>query len=95
MAWPEGIEPFTGRLKVSVWLHFARRGKADIDNRIKSLLDAMSPNKDLDFKGAWLNDSQIDELHVFRGHPKPPLGRCVVFVEALEENESGEATDDE
>jgi crossover junction endodeoxyribonuclease RusA len=42
-------------------LHFKDRRKSDIDNRIKSLLDALVQ------AGLFNDDSQVDELHVYRG----------------------------
>jgi crossover junction endodeoxyribonuclease RusA len=49
------------RLSLTVTLHFKDRRKSDIDNRIKSLLDALMQ------AGLFDDDSQIDELHVYRG----------------------------
>ena len=49
------------RLSLTVTLHFKDRRKSDIDNRIKSLLDALVQ------AGLFDDDSQVDELHVYRG----------------------------
>jgi len=49
------------RLSLTTTLHFKDRRKSDIDNRIKSLLDALVQS------GLFDDDSQIDELHVYRG----------------------------
>ena len=49
------------RLSLTAILHFKDRRKSDIDNRIKSLLDALVQ------AGLFDDDSQIDELHIFRG----------------------------
>ena len=69
----EGItgEPLTGRLAVRVIVYPPDRRKRDLDNVLKSL-DALSQeiNKKTGkvvFPGVWLDDSQIDILHVERG----------------------------
>jgi len=49
------------RLSFITTLHFKDRRKSDIDNRIKSLLDALVQ------AGLFNDDSQVDELHVYRG----------------------------
>ena len=49
------------RLSLTATLYFKDRRKSDIDNRIKSLLDALVQ------AGLFDDDSQIDELHVYRG----------------------------
>jgi len=49
------------RLSLSVTLHFKDRRISDISNRIKALEDALVQ------AGLMNDDSQIDELHVFRG----------------------------
>jgi len=49
------------RLSLTVTLCFKDKRRADIDNRIKSLLDALMQ------AGLFNDDSQIDELHVYRG----------------------------
>lgn len=51
---------FDGRLRVNIQLYPPDRRVIDIDNRLKSLLDAMQN------AGLYGNDSQIDELHVMR-----------------------------
>lgn len=45
----------------------------DLDNRLKSLLDA------LEYAELFENDSQIDDLRVVRGH-KVKGGRCDVLI---------------
>ena len=49
------------RLSLTATLYFKDRRKSDIDNRIKSLLDALVQ------AGLFDDDSQVDELHVYRG----------------------------
>ena len=55
-----GIEPLEGRLAMHVSLFPPDRRKRDIDNVLKSLLDAC------EHAGCYASDSQIDELHVVR-----------------------------
>ena len=67
----EGItgEPLTGRLAVRVIVYPPDRRRRDLDNVCKACLDALSPEKGKvrGFPGVWLDDSQIDILHVERG----------------------------
>ena len=55
-----GIQALEGRLAVHVALYPPDRRKRDIDNVLKSLLDAC------EHAGCYENDSQIDELHIIR-----------------------------
>ena len=54
------IQALEGRLAVHVALYPPDRRKRDIDNVLKSLLDAC------EHAGCYENDSQIDELHIIR-----------------------------
>lgn len=69
--------PMRGRLCMTIMFYAATRRKYDIDNRIKSLQDALAK------AGAFEDDNQIDELHVYRGPLDPPHGRCEVTIEPL------------
>ncbi len=62
-------EPLTGRLAVRVIVYPPDRRRRDLDNVCKACLDALSPEKGKvrGFPGVWLDDSQIDILHVERG----------------------------
>jgi crossover junction endodeoxyribonuclease RusA len=51
----------TGPLEVSVWVFPPTRGKHDLDNILKALLDAM------EHAGVYENDSQVSRLVVERG----------------------------
>lgn len=55
------VSPIPGPLAVDIELFPPDRRRRDIDNAIKSLLDAMQHG------GADIDDSQIDDLHVRRG----------------------------
>lgn len=52
---------FRGRLDMIVTLHPPDRRRRDIDNSMKSLLDALA------YAGVYEDDSQIDHLDVTRG----------------------------
>ena len=55
-----GVDALEGRLCVHVNLYPPDKRKRDIDNSMKSLLDACEHAK------CYENDSQIDELHIIR-----------------------------
>lgn len=65
-----------GRLAVHIELIAPTRRKFDIDNRIKSALDALM------HAGVFIDDEQIDELRVKRLHVEAP-GACDVTVTEL------------
>lgn len=71
------VKRIDGRLKLSVTLHFRDKRKSDLDNRIKSLQDALQKT------GVFEDDSQIDELHVVRGEVIKG-GLCLVKLEVIE-----------
>jgi crossover junction endodeoxyribonuclease RusA len=54
------VAPLVGRLAVEILLFPPDRRRRDVDNAIKSTLDSLQHG------GAYLDDSQIDELHVLR-----------------------------
>ena len=56
-----GTRPLEGRLAVEVTLFPPDRRRRDVDNAMKAALDSLA------HAGAYLDDSQIDELHVRRG----------------------------
>ncbi len=68
-----------GRLSVTVVASPPDRRARDLDNILKSLLDA------LEHAGLYRSDSQIDRLLVVRGTPSPPLGSVSVRVAQLQE----------
>ena len=75
--WPP--DPLTGRIRLLVEVHMARNGRSDISNRIKALEDALTE------AGAWIDDSQVDDLRVIRGDVMPPTGAMDVIIESIGE----------
>ena len=55
-----GYRTIEGRVSLFVAIYPADRRKQDIDNRAKALQDALTN------AGVWLDDEQIDELHLVR-----------------------------
>jgi crossover junction endodeoxyribonuclease RusA len=55
-----GNPKLNGRVALFVAIHPADRRSQDLDNRAKSLQDALT------HAGVWLDDEQIDDLHLVR-----------------------------
>ena len=53
--------PIDQRLFVELTMHVPDKRKRDLDNYLKSLFDALTQ------AGFWADDSQIDQLHIYRG----------------------------
>lgn len=70
------VKPLTGRLGVSIELYRKDRRAYDVDNYVKSVLDALAG---LLFE----NDSQVDWIQVKRREVTPP-GFCEVIVSELD-----------
>jgi len=81
-----GVPAFTGPVEVKVELYPPDRRKRDVDNALKSLLDALEKG------GAYRNDSQIVTL-VARKRPPVKGGRAIVRIEPAGRSlgEGGEA----
>lgn len=58
-----GVTPLVGPLAVEIYVHPPDRRRRDVDNVLKSLLDA------LEHGGAYHNDSQITQLTIEKGDP--------------------------
>lgn len=64
-----------GRLRVSIEVQMPDKRRRDLDNLPKAILDSLT------HAGVWLDDSQIDDLRVWRSHLMG--GRIVVTIEEL------------
>lgn len=72
-------KPMEGRLRMTVEVCYRDRRAIDLDNRVKPLQDA------LEMAGAYLNDSQIDDLWVVRGPVSGPDGFVDVMIEDMDQ----------
>lgn len=73
----EGLpQNLQGRLAVTIWACPPDRRSRDLDNHLKSLLDAM------EHAGVYENDSQIDSLSIHRVGVEQD-GRMIVRIEEL------------
>ena len=79
-----GIEPLEGDLALTVHLYPPDRRRRDVDNTLKSFMDALV------HAGAMRDDSQVKILHVEMLEPYP--GGKLFFV--LEEKEEYERRQD-
>lgn len=68
-----GFSALEGRLAVHIALFPPDRRKRDVDNVLKSLLDAC------EHAGCYENDSQIDELHITR-RELVKGGACTIII---------------
>lgn len=68
-----GIQTLEGRLSVHVALFPPDRRARDVDNVLKPLLDAC------EHAGCFVNDNQIDELHIIRQEIRKG-GACTVVI---------------
>jgi crossover junction endodeoxyribonuclease RusA len=67
------IKTMYGRLAVHVALFPPDRRKRDVDNILKPLLDAC------EHAGCFVDDNQIDELHIIRQEVKKG-GACTILI---------------
>ena len=67
------VEALDGRLAVHVALFPPDHRKRDVDNILKPLLDAC------EHAGCFINDSQIDELHIIRQEVRKG-GACTIII---------------
>lgn len=68
--------PLEGRLSVHIELFPPDRRKRDLDNVLKSLLDAC------EHANCYENDSQIDEIHIVRKEVVKD-GACIIAIVEL------------
>jgi crossover junction endodeoxyribonuclease RusA len=64
-----------GRLSVMIYCYAPDTRRYDVANREKIVCDALTAC------GVWADDSQIDELHIYRRAPKPHGAVCVCIQE--------------
>nr|BDD45928.1 crossover junction endodeoxyribonuclease rusA [Pseudomonadaceae bacterium] len=76
-----GVEPLAGPLEIGIRVHPPDRRRRDVDNVLKSLLDA------LEHGGAYHDDSQIADL---RARMLAPVagGKVVVRLQRIEEKDA-------
>lgn len=67
-------KPSEKRIAVEVTYYPARKGDSDIDNRSKLVMDALQEARVI------VDDSQIDEIHNYRGKEIIPGGRVDLIV---------------
>lgn len=67
------VQAMEGRLTVHVALYPPDKRKRDIDNVLKSLLDAC------EHAGCFENDNQIDELYIIRQEVRKG-GKCTIAI---------------
>ena len=72
-----GHPTMEGRLAMFATIHPRSKGRTDLDNRMKALADALT------HAGVWLDDEQLDEVHLIRGEVIKG-GRVVVVVTEME-----------
>jgi crossover junction endodeoxyribonuclease RusA len=68
-------QPLKDRLRVDIEARMPDKRRRDIDNPIKALLDSLT------HAGVWLDDSQIDDLRVWRSAER--TGEVVVRIEVI------------
>lgn len=79
-----GVYPLKGKLAVLITVFFPDRIKRDLDNLLKSTLDA------LEHAGVFVNDSQIKDLRIVASNEIKYGGGCVIEVEEKEYSDGHE-----
>ncbi len=74
------LRRITGRVALRVEVFPPDHRVRDLDNVLKSILDALT------YAGLWLDDSQVDDLHVVRRHIKTPAA-CLIRVQEIVQRE--------
>lgn len=68
-------QPLKERLRVDIEARMPDRRRRDVDNVPKAVLDALS------HAGVWMDDSQIDDLRVWRSSQM--TGEVIVTIEVI------------
>lgn len=77
------IETLTGRIKLSVEVHFKDHRRRDLDNIVKGLQDVLTESK------IFIDDCQIDELFVKRAEiDKDKKGYVIVLIDEIEKGKN-------
>lgn len=82
-----GPPPILGRVGVSIVAFMPDRRRRDLDNLLKAIQDSLG------HAGVYKDDSQIDDLHIVRGHVIPG-GKLHVSITVLEKPLSMEKTNE-
>lgn len=73
-----GVPQFgDSRVAVTMTFHCATRRRYDCSNLVKEIEDSLTR------AGAWEDDSQVDELHIYRGNVAPHDGHVIVKIERI------------
>jgi crossover junction endodeoxyribonuclease RusA len=75
-----GFKPMRGPLAVTIDVFPPDRRRRDIDNITKALLDALQHG------GAYIDDSQIVELHIRKQTVEAPDGKVLVTIQPVEDH---------
>lgn len=65
------------RVQMQLWITFPDKRQCDLDNRIKAVLDSCTK------AGVWTDDSQVDELHIYRCKPDKEHAGAKVMISAI------------
>jgi crossover junction endodeoxyribonuclease RusA len=78
------VRPLAGKLAIQVEVHPPDRRRRDLDNVLKALLDA------LEHGGAYTDDAQIVEIHIWKCAAAAPYGKVRVMLRQVgsEQNEN-------
>ena len=73
--------PIADRVGITIMASPPDRIRRDLDNLLKGLLDALT------HAGIWLDDSQVDDLHITRCAPSKP-GNVIILIRSLSQEEA-------
>jgi len=73
-----GNKPMAGRLKADIAVYLPDRRRRDLDNLLKGLMDSLQHG------GAYKDDCQVRDYHIYDAGFDKPEGHVVVRLEAIE-----------